>query len=138
MTLEKGPTHDSKFNPFSDDLYFSPIHFMDGGLIGRFDEEFVDVHMRRAAGHPDENFGDIPGCQGNDALVRFPGQFDIALEPHQREFRFREAGIDGGNTQASSVQFQPKGAGDLQLARFGRAISRPAFISRVACNRATY
>ena len=37
------------------------IHLVDGGLVGAFDKEFVDVDVRRTAGDPDQRFGDVFG-----------------------------------------------------------------------------
>jgi hypothetical protein len=42
-------------------LHGPPMHFMDGRLVGGFNDHLVDAHVRRAAGDPDERFGNVVG-----------------------------------------------------------------------------
>lgn len=101
---------------------------MDGGLVDGFDEEFIDVNVRRARGDPDQNFGNIFCGERMGAFVDFLCAGGVAFEANQRELRFGEAGIDRADTNAGAIQFQAQGSGDLKFAGFGGAIGRAAFI----------
>lgn len=104
------------------------VDFVDGGLVGAFDEDFIDAHMWRTAGAPYQGFGDILGDQGFGAFVNFLGLGDITAEADEREFGLGDAGIDTADADAGSVEFQAQGAGDGKFRRFRAAIGGTAFI----------
>ena len=59
---------------FLNSLFFllhSPIDFPNRRLVHRFDNEFVNIDVCRAAGHPDENFRDVGGGQRIHAFINF-------------------------------------------------------------------
>src|SRR5262245_25743933 len=59
----------------------SSVHLVDGGLVGAFDEQLVDAHMRRTTGHPQERFGHIRRRERLDSFVNLLGPRLVALEP---------------------------------------------------------
>ena len=90
--------------------------------------QFVNVDVRRAAGDPDQNFRNVFSGQRVHAGINLFGGSRVALETHQRKFRFRQPRIHRADADARADQFQPQ--------RAGRAINRATLVSRVAGDRA--
>src|SRR6266581_2714210 len=106
-----------------------PNNFGEGGLVGGFDDEFVNIHVLGTRGNPNQNFGDVFGDERTSAFVGFFGAFDIAFETHDREFGFGEPGVHGANAQPGAIEFEAQRAGDLEFGRLRAAISRAAFVN---------
>ena len=60
-----------------------PIDFVHGGLVGGFDDQFVDTNMRRPAGDPEERFGNVFACQRDHPFVNLFGACRVAFEADQ-------------------------------------------------------
>src|SRR3954470_24337346 len=60
-----------------------------------FDDELVDVDVRRPGQHEDDAFRDVLGAEGVEAFVRGLRLLLVAAEAHAREVRLDEAGVDG-------------------------------------------
>ena len=113
----------------------APVDLMNGGLVRAFDEQLVNVYVRRPAGDPNERFGDIFGSEGFDAFVNFLCALGVALEADDRKFSLGQAGIDGADAHARAIKFEAQRLGDLQFSSFRPAVSRTAFIRHPPCDR---
>lgn len=106
--------------------------FADGDLVHGFDEHFINVHMGRAGGDPNEDFGNVFRDEGMGAFIEFFGGDGIAFEAHEGKFSFGEAGIHGADANAGAEEFEAQSARDLEFGRFGAAIDATAFVSSMA------
>ena len=75
----------------------APMNFVDGRLVGAFDEQFIDANVRRTAGGPDQCFGDVFGGEWNDAFVNPFRALGVAFESDDGELGFRHAWINRAN-----------------------------------------
>ena len=64
----------------------------------------VDVNMRRYAGHPINNFGDVDGSQGLGASVDRFGFCLIPVEADEGEFAFRQPRLNVGHPDVGMVR----------------------------------
>src|SRR5947207_12951782 len=93
----------------------SPMDFMDGRLVGAFDDHFVDANVRRTAGGPDQRFGDVFGGERVDTFIDFLRAFGVAFDTDDGEFRFSQTRIDGADAHAGAGQFYTECVGDFEF-----------------------
>src|SRR5687768_13325771 len=95
---------------------WTAMDFMDGSLIGAFDEHLINVDVRRTAGHPNQRFSDVLTRERFDAFIYPLRPSHIPLKTHQRELRLCHSRIDRSHAHPCATEFQPQSASDLKLA----------------------
>src|SRR6185503_6028482 len=98
-------------------------------------DHLVNVHVRGTAGDPNKGIGNVLTGERLNSFVHFFRPRSVPLEAHDRELRLRHTRIDGADAHTGAAEFKAQSASDLKLARFGRAIRRPAFIRHAASDR---
>ena len=105
---------------------------MECGLVGAFNDHFIDAHIVRPGGHPKQRFGDVVRSKRFHTFINLFRFFRVALESDHGEFRFGHAGIHRGNAQAGAAKFEAEGAGDLQFGGLCAAVGGTTFVGGAA------
>ena len=90
------------------------MDFVDGGLVGAFDEQLVDVDVRRAARHPDQSFSDVLAGERDNAVIDLFRSGLVTFESDLGKLRLGHPRVDGANPDTRAAKFQAEGAGDQQ------------------------
>ena len=79
------------------------MHFVNRRLVRAFDNHFINVHVRGAAGDPGQRVGDVFRRQWLDTFIHFPGSGSVSFEADDREFSFGHAGINCADANARAA-----------------------------------
>ena len=81
------------------------MHAHEIGLIAGFDDDLVEVHVRRPRGDETDDLGDVLRDEWVHPAVRRRGFVGVAVVTYERELGFHRAGRDFGEPDRLSEQF---------------------------------